>query len=339
MEECDKSKVKKILVVSNDNISDFVCATPCLEALRAHFPAAYIAILACRVTEDVVIGNPYVDEVFVYDKTNSYGNSLVAWWKQYLVLRAIRSKRFDLAIGIRSEFSFSQAWLVYASGAHYRLGIAPEEKNKRFSFFYNIHVNKVRKTAHEVERSLHVLRRIGVNGTQKQKRLTITIPPEKIKEAGLFLAGHNLDRRKPIVCVNVVSGMEEQQHWNLANYTLLIEKLAANKVQTVVTSNPAGIGSIPKILAPLDYRVPVYSGSLKNFAAIVSLCNILVTLQGDFMHVGAATGTRTIGLFGKNNPAIRAPWGPQHRVLKKGNDVNLISAHEVFSTIQDVLGG
>jgi len=125
----EPENIKKILIVRNDNIGDVILTTPAIEALRKRFPDAYIAILVAEYACEAIEGNPYLDKVYIYEKAkHSKANKLVAWWKQYKVIREIRRKKFDLAIGIRSTFSSSQGWLVFASGAPMRLGHYPNKK-------------------------------------------------------------------------------------------------------------------------------------------------------------------------------------------------------------------
>ena len=62
---------EKILLVRSDNIGDVICTTPCFEALKQRFPKAIIAVLVCRLGEEVVQGNPFLDEIYVYD---TWGN-------------------------------------------------------------------------------------------------------------------------------------------------------------------------------------------------------------------------------------------------------------------------
>ncbi|MFH1075976.1 MAG: glycosyltransferase family 9 protein [Pseudomonadota bacterium] len=337
MNNIDKSSIKKILAVRNDNIGDVICTTPCFEALRLHFPDAYIAVLVCRLAEDIVTGNPYLDHVFVYDKAKHgrHSNTLVAWWKQAIVLKEIREQKFDLAIGIRSDFSSSQGWLVYASGARYRLGVRPEKKDKKFSFFYNIYTDRVCSRIHEVERSLQVLNRIGVD--IPRKRLALAVSEEMIEDAARFLGQRGIDLSKPIICVNISSRREENRYWESERYRQLIELSLLAGMQVIVTTGPSDIALVPSVLKGISHKVPVYSGSLKELAAVVSLCTVFVTVQGGPMHLAAATGVATIALFGKEDPAIWGPWGPRHTVIKKNGDINEISPAEVFFIAEDLI--
>jgi len=333
-----KSEIKKILLVRNDNIGDVVCTLPCIEALRRHFPDAFIAILVCRLTEEIVTGHPYLDKVYVYDKAKHgrYKFVLTAWWKQWQVLREIRDDHFDLAIGIRSEFSPSQGWLVYASRACYRLGIEPSKRHEKRSFFYNIFVKPMKESVHEVERSLHVLRRIGVD--IDEKRLILRFFDDNVEKAQKFLSKSGIFHQKPLVCLNYSRRLEEGRYWEDQNYLKVIESLVAEGLQIIVTTVPYEVQHVTGLLKKLSADVPLYSSkSIKDFAGMIAQCDLFVTLQGGPMHVAAAVGTPTLALFGRNNPQIWAPWGEGHMVLRKGNDVNLITSDDVVEAVKEML--
>lgn len=333
-----KSEIRKILLVRNDNIGDVVCTLPCIEALRRHFPDAFIAILVCRLTEEVVTGNPYLDKVYVYDKAKHgrYKFVLTAWWKQFQVLREIRKEHFDLAIGIRSEFSPSQGWLVYASGARHRLGIRPDGKDRKFSFFYNINVEPLKEAVHEVERSLYVLRRIGVD--IDEKRLILKLFDDNVKKIEKFLSKSGISRQKPVVCLNFSRRLEEGRYWADQNYLKVIESLVPEGLQIIVTTAPYEVQRVTGLLKKLSDDVPLYSSkSIKDFAGMIAQCDLFVTLQGGPMHVAAAVGTPTLALFGRNDPEIWSPWGEGHMVLRKGNAVNLITSDDVVEAVKEML--
>ena len=59
----------KILLIRNDNIGDLVCSTPAIEALRKKYPKAQIDIVVNSLNVPVVIGNPFLDKVWFYNKT------------------------------------------------------------------------------------------------------------------------------------------------------------------------------------------------------------------------------------------------------------------------------
>ncbi|MBI3018923.1 MAG: hypothetical protein HYY61_03435, partial [Deltaproteobacteria bacterium] len=60
--------MKKILLIRTDRIGDVVLTTPVIKTVRDHFPKSHIAFLTGPQTQDIVHGNPFLDEVIVYDK-------------------------------------------------------------------------------------------------------------------------------------------------------------------------------------------------------------------------------------------------------------------------------
>jgi len=195
-----KEDISKILVVRNDNVGDLICSTPAIQALRENFPKVYIAVLVASYSQNAILGNPFVDEVFIYDKYKHgrYKSRLVAWWNQFKILRSLRKKKFDLAIGLRSTFSPSQGWLVYFTGATFRLGTYPsKKKNKKFKFFYNLFSEEIINKSHEVEKNCKMLETIDVK--IGDKRLSVYIPQEDFSRVDNFLAENQIEDKLLII--------------------------------------------------------------------------------------------------------------------------------------------
>lgn len=340
MKSFDRDQIRKILVVRNDNIGDVVCTTPCFEALRLAFPHAMIAVLVCRLTEDVVVGNPYLNQVYVYDKAKHgmYRSPFTAWWKQLQVLWKIRKEGFDLALGIRSEFSPSLGWLVFASGAPFRVGIRPTGKNKRFSMYYNIYVDPVQERIHEVERSLHVLRRVGVD--IPHKRLHMAILSENVREVDTFFSKQAIPADAPLICIGFSRRMEEGRYWDHDNYLRLMDRLASEGLSVIATCSPPETSIVDAVLRRANRPIPLFSSPhLKSFAEVIRRSAVFVTVEGGPMHIAAAVGTKVVALFGKTPIDMWYPYGNGHIVLHKGNRENLIPVDDVFQAVQRLCQG
>ena len=59
---------KKILIARLDRIGDVVLSTPVIKALRDAYPDSHIAMMVRPCAREIVEGNPYLDEVIIYDK-------------------------------------------------------------------------------------------------------------------------------------------------------------------------------------------------------------------------------------------------------------------------------
>ncbi len=336
---CTQDEIGKILVVRNDNIGDVLCTTPCFEALKRRFPQAKVAVLVNRIAEEIVSGNPWLDRVYVYDKAKHgrYRHPLIAWWHQAKVLWAIRREGFDLTIGVRSTFSVPQGWLVYASGAPLRIGVAPEGKKKRYAFFYNYHVQDIDQESHEVDRALSLLKPLNVS--LSEKRLCLPVPLKNDNNAERFIREHGLASGLPIIIINYVSRKEENRWWAEDKYVELIARLqASSDMEIVLTHGPGDEQAIKRLLVRLSYHPPVFTMGLMDFAALVARSQVFVTLHGGPMHVAAAVGTPTVAIFDKTKTSVWRPWGDEHRVIKKGDHANLVEVDDVLKAVRGLLG-
>ena len=330
--------VKKILVVRNDNIGDVVCTTPAIKTLRRHFPQAYIAVLVCRLTEEVVRGNPDLDRVYVYDKAKHgrHRNRLVAWRRQWQVIREIQQEEFDLAVGFRSKFSGPQGWLVFSSRAPFRLGHRAEGKEKKFNFFYNLPVEKREPEVHEVRRSLHMLRRIGIEDFESA--LCFPLGQAEKERAAEFLKEQRLGER-PLIDVHLTARREEGRSWPADRYVSLLARLTAREgIDCLFSFGPDQTENAQRILSALHRPPPAFcSPRLKEFGAVLARCALMITLEGGPMHVGAAVGVPILALYGKTDPQVWHPWGARCRVLRKGRQESLITVEDVWTELEAFL--
>ncbi len=51
-----------------DRLGDVLLSTPVVKALRERFPQSFISMMVAPYTKDVLVGNPALDEVIVFDK-------------------------------------------------------------------------------------------------------------------------------------------------------------------------------------------------------------------------------------------------------------------------------
>jgi len=107
----------RILFSNPYGIGDVLFTTPLLSALKEQYPDAYVGYLVGSRTKEVIQENPYVDQIFVYDK--SYLKSLKARkrWKEYLhLIRLLRKHKFNTLL----DFSLTRE---YAALAQFLLNI------------------------------------------------------------------------------------------------------------------------------------------------------------------------------------------------------------------------
>ena len=333
----DPGRVERILVVRNDNVGDVLCCTPAIHALRRAFPRAYLAALVVAYSRDAITGNPDLDEVFIYEKTKHRPdrNRMVSLFKQFQVERDLRRKRFDLAIGMRSSFSWSEAWLVYFTGAPFRLGYDPEmEKNRKYSFFYNMREYRM-PDQHEVEQALSLVKRIGIQPAEKS--LKVFIPQEEKDRADHFLKENEIDPEQ-LIGFHLSSRLPANQ-WSPEKFAGLATRLIREGGKTVVlTWGPGDEAKAEEVQIKAGGGTFLFpTPTFKRLGAIQQQCRAFVSPDGGAMHFSTAVGTSTVGLFGKTKPENWAPWGDGHIALRRGKESEMISVDEVYDAVTGIL--
>ena len=318
-------------------MGDVLCCTPTIRALRRAFPRAYIAALVVRYSQDAITGNPDLDEVFMYEKAKHRPdrNRIISLYKQFQVERELKKKRFDLAIGLRSTFSWSEAWLVYFAGAPFRVGYEPDRKKDwRFAFFYNLQVHPSLHE-HEVEKTLHLAKSIGV--PPAEKGLIVTIPEEEKKAAESFLRENAVDPQKLIGFH--LSSRVPANRWSPEKFSDLATRLIRRDEKVVVlTWGPGDENRAEEVHRRVGAGVyPFPTPHFKRLGAIQERCRAFVSPDGGAMHFATAVGTPTVGLFGKTNPQYWGPWGNGHVALRRGGEADFISVDEVYQAVHQII--
>ncbi|MGB8954479.1 MAG: glycosyltransferase family 9 protein, partial [Tumebacillaceae bacterium] len=129
-------------------------------------------------------------------------------------------------------------------------------------------------------------------------------------------------RGGPIVALHPLSGSTAiSRRWPAAAFVWLGQELIEQQdANVLLVGSPDERSALIKMAERIDEETMVAAGrtSLHELAALLSLCKVFVGNDSGPMHLAAAMGVRTIGLFGPNTPV---KWGP----LGAGNHV--LSAH------------
>jgi len=331
------SRIRRILVVRNDNIGDVLCSTPAIRSLRRAFPRAYIAALVVRYSQEAITGNPDLDQVFVYEKAKhrTDRSRLVSLFKQYQVLRNLKKEKFDLVVGMRSAFSWSEAWLVYFTGAPFRVGYSPAKRIDRYyHFFYNLAVSPEISREHEVNMVLRLIKKIGV--ACWDERLIVQIPEKEKGEVTTFFQKNEIDSGRVIgfhlSCRRVSS------RWPAQKWADLAKLLVHDRYDIILTWGAGDRDFAEEVLSRAGERVFLFSTpTLKQLGALQERCRVFLCPDGGTMHFSTAVGTPTIALFGEENPSKWGPWGKGHVFLKKGDQADRISVDEVYHAVYQII--
>ncbi len=291
--------IRRILVTRMKYIGDVVLTTPILSALRARFPEASIAYLGDKEAVSLLEHHPCVDEIIPFDFSRP------TFLEQPKVMMALRSKRFDVAIDLFSNPR--TALLTYATGARIRIG--KHSRGRGSLYTHQVRDDGRAKTA--VEFHYQYLAPLGIAPSVWKTEIALT--SDEIREARNYLKWQDVDPDKPIVGLHPGATWPAKM-WPWERFADLVDLIGAKTgAQVVLTQGPRDGHLIEKIscraVAPM-FPLPLVP--LRQLAAILAQLNVYVANDNGTMHIAAAVGTKTVGIFGPGEENIWFPYGPPY---------------------------
>ncbi|MCI0489527.1 MAG: lipopolysaccharide heptosyltransferase II [Blastocatellia bacterium] len=318
--EFSPERVERILVFAYHGLGNFIMYTPALKLLRERYPDARIDLQVGNDTgcEEVLAGSRLFDRVY----NLPYRAGLRAWIKRAF---EIRDTGYDLTINEFHSHSWRLALLVAASRAPFRAGHITSpgwpRRFSRYSFIFNLPV-AMREDEHEVERYLDLACAAGARPlalADAETFIHLTDADREFAEA--FLARAAEGTVSGIIGVQPgTSPTMRWKQWPIERYRNLIERLLADDSQSlIVLFGSAGeVEMIREMAEGLGPRVAVAAGktSVKQVAALIERCDLLICNDSGLMHAAVAVGTPVAAIYGPTDINRTSPLGGRQTVIR-----------------------
>ncbi len=315
----------KILVSRLDRIGDVVLSLPAIQAIRDRFPNAMISMMVRPYTRAVVEGHPAIDEVITYDyEANGRHGSIVG---NLRFLREIVKRHFDIAFILHP--SNRAANVPFFAGIPYRIGFRSKWP---FLLTQSVPDRRHEGLKHESEYTMDIVRAFGIHGTAPSLPHLSVTPYEKRQISGLLEAEPCGPEEKIIAFHPAASCLSKK--WPLERFVALGKKiLKETSYRLAVVGSAKEKASGEFLQKELGGRVINFAGKLdlKMLAAFLERCEFLVSNDSGPIHIAAAVGTRTFGIFGRNQAGLSAiRWralGEGHALIQKDVGCVVCLAH------------
>jgi len=226
----DKSTINRILVIKLRHIGDVLLSAPVFEHLSREFPGARIWAVVNSGTEDMLTGNPWIEEVLVFDRGIKNLPLVRRGVKEIEFLRKIRTMGFDLTVDLTG--GDRPAIISFISGARYRIGVDPKGKGFPGKKHLYTHTRLIDHRSHTVLQNLSVLEAMGVRPSTVQVRISI---PEEARQRVRALLH---EKNKPVVHIHPTSRWFFKC-WLSEYMAEVVGNLLGRGFQVVITSSAA----------------------------------------------------------------------------------------------------
>jgi len=341
-----ESDSMKILVIRRDNIGDLICTTPLFEALRRHYPDAYLAALVNSYNEPAIRGNPFLNDIFAYTKgKHAVGE---AAWQAHLrrvrIIWKLRRMKFDYVIMTAGGLDARSLKLARMLAPRHIIGFNTDKLSSARIDLAVEHGDGSR--LHETEDVFRLLAPLGISGDIP--RLTVVPDADLARKLRDQLPKPVAQGAGPLVALHI-SARKPSQRWPVENFAALARRLHAQYAARFLVFwspgdennafHPGDDGKAARLLAELsDLPVaPVRTEHLSELIAGLSLCDLGVLADGGAMHIAAGLGKPLVCFFGNSGPQRWRPWGVPHELLQQPSldvvDISVDDAAEAFARL------
>jgi ADP-heptose:LPS heptosyltransferase len=298
----DRRRVERILIFKLDHLGDLLIATPALRAIRRRFPAAEIRIVVGEWNVALLRGNPSIDRVHVYN-SGRFTREPFEPHRFSQLREQLGSWRPDLVIGLRDDWQTLRYSLLSRAARVERGSVHLMEFFER--------VRKKEEWRHEVERLWRTLAPLGIE-REDDPHLDYFVDEQERRDARAFMAARGISDNFVMLQAGATTPLRE---WPVERFAVVARHLVElYGVQIVLVGvdrereRSHALATSISDLHPIDITGEL---GLRPTAALMAEGALYVGSDGGAMHLAAAVGTPTVGLFGPGAYHVFSPVGPR----------------------------
>ena len=341
-----------ILVIRLDAIGDMILSTPFLRELRRNYPESWITLVVRKEVVNLVELCPYVNKVESYGVVRGGVNTTATRISLFhtfynLTLETIKSsvqrlnaltfslrrlrRDFDYVILPRWSNEIPEAYLLaYYSGARLRVGFGEDEQSDSHTYKYlNVifpRFDKENNHNHEVERSLYLLRHLGLSVANTD--LEYWLDRTDTEFVNLLLKKTAMNSPNQLLIAFGIGAGSPNRRWPYKRFIVVGRRLAEHfdaKIVVVGDKNDRGNGEqLRKTLGPscLDFTGRL---TMRQSLALLRKCSLFVDNDSGPMHMASSVGLPIVEISchpqsaqtnHHNSPERFGPWGVSSVILR-----------------------
>lgn len=284
-------EIKKLLCIKPRGIGDIILSTIVLENLKTAFPHSEIHYLTEEFAKRAVENNPFVSKILTFNKKDFVLS----------IIRKVRIEKYDLVFDFWSNPKTAQ--VSFFSGAKYRVGF--EKRGRKYA--YNFSGKNGAMGEHAAEDNLVLLKALNIPIILKQI-IYQTTKEEKLF-AENFLNGSNIQKEKLLIGI-IPSGGWESKRCDPVKWIEICQEIQKNyKTQIIILWGPGDEEDV-KLISKGCKLTPLIApeSSFGELSALIEKCDLIIANDSGPMHVSAALGKPTLGIFGPTDPKAHRPY-------------------------------
>jgi len=307
------SDERPILIVPYMWIGDFVRCHTVVCLLRGRFPGRPVDMLTTRMVSPLVDYMPGVRQGIVFDLPRKR----LALSQHRALADLLRAERYgDVLIMPRT---WKSALAPFLAGIPRRIGFVGE---MRFGLVNDLRSGE-KKLPRMVDRCAALALPKSAVPPQDLPLPQLEVPPEALPQWRVRM---NLPANGQPVAVLAPGAVGPSKRWPA--YGGLAARLAELGYAVWVVGGPDEKALAAEILRDAPQVRDLTGADLRNAILALAAATVAVSNDSGLLHVAAALGTPSIGIFGPTSPWHWAPLNPLAAVIETNSDVPCRPCHK-----------
>lgn len=311
--------MSELLVIKPSSLGDIVHALQVVAAIKAQQPQWRVSWIVRDIFAPLVRASTVVDQIFVFRRHEGVRGFLK-------LMREVRQREFDAAIDLQGLLR--SGLMIRWARAKRKIGRADAREGA--TLFYNEKVKLPPKgQTHAVEVLLQFCTALGAKAE--------LAGPLRFREMEkLNLSFMDPFRGQRPILMFPDSRREEKKWGGFGQFSAMLAREAGRKVVW------AGNAYIPCREAFPEGTFLNLTGntSLTSLASIMAKADWVISNDSGPMHLAAATGVKTLGIFGPTDPRLYGPYpltSPTNHVIQAPvGDLRLLTPKDVMTRFRRI---
>ena len=293
-------KPSRFLIITTTGVGDTLWGTPAIKALKEADPGCNLGVLTNPAGGELLKGNPYIDELFIFRRGFAGLFSLPA------LLKGLRRKNYDTALIFHASDRI--VWpICFFAGPSEIIGIRGE--NKGLDFILTRAVDPP-GNAHGIEKRFMLLGDMAP--AEASRGISIYLDDKDRHAADGFLKLHGFDKNTLLVGLHP-GAQKPYKCWPVKNFIEagnIISRRTGCRI--IITGDSNERPWIEEMASRIKGAVSAAGKtSLRQTAALIERMDLFITNDTGVMHIAAALKTPTVALFCPTDPRICGPYGAE----------------------------
>ncbi|MEK6732042.1 MAG: glycosyltransferase family 9 protein [Candidatus Omnitrophota bacterium] len=310
---------KNILIINPFGIGDVLFSTVLVKQLRKDNPNSYIAYICNLKVKDILVTNPDINEVLVFERDeyrNEWKKSKIKGIKKFLEFwREVKKKKFDIVfdLSLGKEYAF----FCWRAGIKDRRGFDYKGRGRFLNhklLFDGFNDKPV------AEYYLDLLKEPqrwpeASSGVEVVKTVLVTTDSDKAYIDN-FLNQSGIKNEDILIGIAPGGGMsfgkekQGRKRWSGKKFAELSDKIIGRyNAKIVLIWGPGEEDLVKEIMDNMKSRpIVAPKTTIRETAALMKKCRLVISNDGGMLQIAVSQGVNTISIFGPTDDKVYGPY-------------------------------